>query len=108
MRDYFVKEGKIDSEADKTGIHSVLYLNDYRNFEVVRTLQTPANRSRTGYGSKIPTQYMVFDRDTRRYHRVYAICYSNAASCYVTVVGVRYFLRDCDVPESPRVYGGAP
>lgn len=105
MKEYFVKDGRIDSEMDKTGIHSVWYLNDHRNFEVVRTLQTPINRSRTGYGAKLPTQYMVHDCDTKRYHRVYAICYSNAASLYASIAGVRYFLRDCDIPENPRPIG---
>lgn len=44
----------------------------------------PAPRSgqtRTGYGSKLPTEHMVHFEG--RWRRVYAICYSNAASHYI-------------------------
>lgn len=83
----------------------VLYLNDIKgdNFEVVRTENAPVNRSRTGYGSKLPTQYMIIDRHAPHVkRRVYAICYSNAASLYVLISGIQYFIRDCDMPENPR------
>ena len=41
----------------------------------------PVNRSRTGYGSKIPTEHMVHYNG--RWRRVYAICYSNVATLYI-------------------------
>lgn len=40
-----------------------------------------SGRSLTGYGSRIPTQYMA--RIESRLHRVYAICFSNCATLYV-------------------------
>lgn len=36
----------------------------------------------SGYGSKIPTRYMI--KFNGRWRRVYARCYSNAATCYIT------------------------
>ena len=35
----------------------------------------------TGYGSRIPTQYMVKFND--RWHRVYCRIYSNIGTCYI-------------------------
>jgi len=43
--------------------------------------EAPKNPSRTGYGSKIPTQYRVFFNG--RWRRVYAICFSNVATHYI-------------------------
>lgn len=37
--------------------------------------------AKSGYGSRIPTQYMV--KWAGRWMRVYAICYSNAATLYI-------------------------
>lgn len=87
---------------------TVLYLNEIKgdSYEVVKTRRTPNNYSRTGYGCKLPTSYMVIDHnDHGRARRVYAICYSNAASYYVLISGVMYFIRECDIPETPRVIG---
>ena len=42
----------------------------------------PRNRSASGYGNRIPTQWLVRTIDNR-WRRVYAICYSNAATLYV-------------------------
>ena len=41
----------------------------------------------TGYGSGMPTPYMI--RVANRWHRVKVDCYGNAGSAYVTVAGVR-------------------
>ena len=43
---------------------------------------TPRNRSVSGYGNRIPTQYRVRTIDNR-WRRVYAICYSNVSTLYV-------------------------
>ena len=48
--------------------------------DIITTDKVPLNRSRTGYGSKIPTQYKV--RDGKRFYRIYAKCYSNVAVLY--------------------------
>ena len=44
----------------------------------------PINRSKSGYGNKIPTDRMI-KLANNRWYRVYAICYSNAASFYINV-----------------------
>ena len=52
----------------------------------------------SGYGSRIPTRYRVRYRhmnDARLWHRVYAICYSNAATLYIRV-GSRKLVLDID------------
>lgn len=67
---------------------------------IYRTATCPQSNSRTGYGRKLPTRYMVYCHTTGRKYRVYAICYSNASSWYITVKGEQLFLRDADVPTS--------
>lgn len=37
--------------------------------------------TRSGYGSKIPTEKMV--KIDNRWHRVYCIIYSNVGTCYI-------------------------
>ncbi len=48
--------------------------------------------SASGYGTRIPTRYMVKYRGTWR--RVYAIRKANAASAYIISKGERLFIRD--------------
>ena len=58
--------------------------------------QKPAplsGQTATGYGNRIPCNQMVIDLQTKRHYRVYAICYSNCASLYVTIKGERFFIR---------------
>ncbi len=47
----------------------------------VKIKDAPTYRSATGYGTRIPTEYMVKWRG--KWRRVYAICVSNAGSLYV-------------------------
>ena len=74
--------------------------------------KTPYNKSVSGYGSKLPTSWMLrlslseekryssglhsfsLMTETRRWHRVYVICYGNAGSAYVLVMGKRKYLSD--------------
>lgn len=52
----------------------------------------------TGYGSKLTTEHMVKVAGRRDiWRRVYAICYSNAASFYALLDGKRVFVRDQDL-----------
>ena len=62
----------------------MIYL-DHNMIIAAKITEAPRNNSVTGYGKAIPTQYMVkLDRGPRsHWQRVYAICYSNAASYYV-------------------------
>jgi hypothetical protein len=43
--------------------------------------KAPKSPSRTGYGSKLPTQYRIHYKG--RWRRVYAICFSNVATFYI-------------------------
>lgn len=45
------------------------------------------NYTATGYGSKLPTRYMV--RFNNRWYRVYSVCYSNVSTEYVLIDGGR-------------------
>ena len=45
----------------------------------------------TGYGSKIPTRYMV--KTNNRWYRVYSICYSNVATDYIVSKGEKIVVR---------------
>lgn len=69
-----------------------LHLSDNLVSEVKIT-KAPFNRSISGYGSKVPTQYMVRHATSKRWHRVYMIQYSNAGSAYIERHGNRYFLN---------------
>lgn len=45
----------------------------------------------TGYGSKIPSRYMVkFDN---RWRRVYSVCYSNVSTEYVIIDGEKIIVN---------------
>lgn len=39
--------------------------------------------TRSGYGRKIPTRYMVRIPGQTRWRRVYCCCFSNSGTCYV-------------------------
>ena len=47
----------------------------------------------SGYGSKIPTELVVRCADGRK-RRVYATCFSNSPSLWMTVQGTRVHLHD--------------
>ena len=51
----------------------------------------------TGYGGKLTTEYMLTIPGAPRPYRVYAICYSNAASFYILRKGNMLFLRDYEL-----------
>ena len=52
----------------------------------------------TGYGSKLTTEHMVKVEGGRDvWRRVYAVCYSNAASFFVMLDYKRVFVRDSDL-----------
>ena len=76
---------------------SITYLEDqpdeYR--VVVKKLTFPVKISRTGYGAKIRTDYCV--RMRGNLHRVYATCYSNCASFWISVGGKKFHLSNADL-----------
>ena len=52
------------------------------------TTSTPhSGRTTSGYGSKLPTCYMIHVGN--RWRRVYAICWSNVSTCYIIKNGER-------------------
>lgn len=85
---------------------------DENNIIDRKQTKTPPNKSVSGYGSKLPTSWMLrlslseekryssglhsfsLMTETRRWHRVYVICYGNAGSAYVLVMGKRKYLSD--------------
>ena len=79
----------------------VKYINEIKGdaYQVIKSTTCPQNRSAAGYGGKIPYPYYVVDSHTSIKRRVYAICYSNAASHYVLIKGEMYFLHGYDFPE---------
>ena len=68
------------------------YVDETAIEKVARDTVYPRNRNVNGYGSKIPTSYRV--KLAGRWRRVYAICYSNAATLYVVVNGKPQYLND--------------
>lgn len=63
------------------------------NLEHYRTPTAPVHRSMTGYGMKIPTNIRVYLPHSEHAFRVYATCFSNAASYWVKTRGQKVFLR---------------
>ena len=55
----------------------------------------------SGYGSKIPTRYMVQVENIWR--RVYCCCYSNVGSLYIFVRGIEYSIHEYDLSEKLEV-----
>lgn len=58
--------------------------------------------SASGYGSKIPTRFMLSMPGEKRKRRVYAVCYSNAASFYILLKGLKVFIHDYQFDEPVR------
>lgn len=69
---------------------TITWLDDEHVTEV-RITRAPIHRSATGYGRKIPTQYML--RITGRWHRVYMMQYSNSGTAYVRKGGADLILE---------------
>lgn len=61
--------------------------------------EATVNRSRTGYGSKIPTSWELQLAD-KRWRRVYVICYSNSGSAYIRTKDGRLFLGSYDPSQA--------
>jgi len=58
-------------------------LDTLREYNRVKETECPRSNSRTGYGSKVPTQYLVFIAN--KWRRVYCRIYSNIGTCYVLI-----------------------
>ena len=58
-------------------------LSSLKEYGRVKVTECPRSNSRTGYGDKIPTQYLVFI--AKKWRRVYCRQYSNIGMLYVLV-----------------------
>ena len=57
-----------------------------------------AGRDAMGYGSKIPTDWMICIE--KRWHRVYVVCYSNVGTAYIKTQQHPFVVvLDCHLPE---------
>ena len=54
--------------------------------------EAPRHYSASGYGSKIPTAYMV--KYLNRWRRVYCVCYSNSGTLYAMVAGEKVVVTE--------------
>jgi hypothetical protein len=70
----------------------------------VKETPEPRNYSRTGYGSKLPTCWML-QLDGKRWHRVYVVCFGNSGSAYVLSHGESHYLGTYD-PRQALVLQG--
>lgn len=75
------------------------YLNVDDVHEIKITDTPTYGRTVSGYGGKIPTEYMLRLVGERPWKRVYAMCYGNAVSLYVLRHGKEFFL---DYEIEPR------
>ena len=76
----------------------VTYLDTTRIIDKKHT-DAPLNRSRTGYGGKVPTTWLL-RLDNKRWHRVYVRIWSNVGSAYILIQGQRHCLGPYD-PNDP-------
>ncbi len=71
------------SYSNERGTFYKLY--DFRAVrKLIETRDTPRNPYVSGYGRKIPTNYMLQTEDGR-YRRVYCMCYGNSGTVYVLI-----------------------
>lgn len=79
----------------------VVYL-DVKTVIGKRETEAPANRSKTGYGPKIPTSWELQLTD-KRWRRVYVAQYSNSGTAYIIVDGERHVIGEIDsIPEATQ------
>ena len=64
-----------------------------QDWSISTSTTCPVNKSRSGYGSKLPTSYVV-NGGGKKNRRVYAICWSNSATFYVIVKGKPVYIEN--------------
>jgi hypothetical protein len=62
-------------------------------------LQLAPGQSPDGYGKKISTDRMIQFNGDKKWYRVYAVCFSNAASHYIIRNKETLFLRGGDLDQ---------
>jgi hypothetical protein len=77
------------------------YIQKIEDFKIKPLLWQKAGKqyTATGYGSKIPTEYMikVSDDCCRRWHRVYCSIYSNSGVLYIIVKKQVRYIDDTEL-----------
>lgn len=73
---------------------------DPKTVTAKKQTEAPRSRSRTGYGPKEPTSWMLQFDGKPVWHRVYVMIYSNAGSAYVLKGGGKVFLGGYEPSES--------
>lgn len=58
----------------------------------------------TGYGSRLTTEYMILPDGGKIWLRVYACCYSNAASFYILPKRSTVWIRDWQLQQARDDY----
>jgi hypothetical protein len=94
--------------VNRTG---AIYLDEHQELKgkcitVVRDAlpeRKDVRRRQDGYGDSIPTTWGVLIDGEAKYRRVYATCWSNVASHWVTWYGKKYYLKDGNFPESGKL-----
>ena len=69
----------------------------YLDMSTVEARQTtePTRGTRSGYGSKLPIPLKL--KLAKRWHRVYAVCWSNAATYYIVKGGQPHYIATGDL-----------
>ena len=66
------------------------WLDTLKKQGLVKETECHKSNSKTGYGGKINTKYMVFIDN--KWRRVYCRIYSNIGTCYVLIRGERVII----------------
>ena len=95
---------KVEYADDTVGPYTL-----YRDAPQIRgPLQLFPGQGTDGYGSKITTDILLRFTGEKQLRRVYATCYSNAASHWITYYGQTLHLRDhfqSDILPLPKPHG---
>lgn len=69
-------------------------------------MQLAPGQRQDGYGGQIVTDYVLRMEGETASHRVFSVCWSNAASHYVVVDGMKFFIRtnwsQSEITDEPR------
>ena len=80
------------------------YLNTTRITATKRTCIPRSGTTRTGYGPKLATSWLVL-LDSKRWHRVYVMCWSNSGTAYVLERGEKLIVDSYAIEQAPTMYG---
>ena len=73
---------------------------EYANIKNALITDIPRNRNISGYGSKIPTRYMVQQTESNRWNRVYCCIYSNNGTVYIISKGQSLLIDEFELEKA--------